>query len=120
MKNKTAIALVQKIQKDLTAKKFGCETIIENLKELRTISIEEKNPVLTKALRLAYEHLENQKAFHIGIPADETSEDESTSFNFSKKNDLESLAYFIALTLDATKPNNLLDLKEYNKAFLAY
>ena len=116
MKNKTAFTLIQKIQKELTSKKISYETIIEILKELRIISLEEKNPVLTKALRLAYEHLENNNGFYIGIPA----EDEITSFNFSKENDLESLTYFIALTKDATKVNNLLDLKEYNKAFLAY
>jgi len=120
LKNKTALALIESIQKEITVKKINYKSIIELLKELRTISLEEKNPVLTKALRLAYEHLENQNAFYIGIPADETSEDEITSFNFSKENDLESLAYFIALTQDATKENNLLDLKEYNKAFLAY
>ena len=120
MKNKTAFTLIQKIQKELTSKKISYETIIEILKELRITTLEEKNPVLTKAIRLAYEHLENNNGFYIGIPADETSEDEITSFNFSKENDLESLTYFIALTKDATKANNLLDLKEYNKAFLAY
>lgn len=120
MKNKASITLVQKIQKELTAKKISWKSIIEILKELRTISLDEKNPVLTKALRLAYEHLEKQNAFYIGIPADETSEDEITTFNFSKENDLESFAYFIALSQDASKANNALDLKEYNKAFLAY
>ena len=69
----TALALIQKIQNEVTAKKFSCTIIIELLKELRTISLEEKNPVLTKALRLAYEHLENKNAFYIGIPSDEFS-----------------------------------------------
>lgn len=120
MKNKTALALIQKIQKEVSAKKFSCTLLIELLKELRTISLEEKNPVLTKALRLAYEHLENKNAFYIGIPSDEFSDNETPSFNFSKENDLESLSYFIALTQDPSKENNLLDLKAYNEAFLAY
>ena len=40
--------------------------------------------------------------------------------NISEENNLESLNYFLTLFTDLTKKNNLLDLKEYNKAFLAF
>ena len=41
------------------------------LKKIREITLELNNPVVTKAFRLAYEHLTKNNAFYIGIPDDE-------------------------------------------------
>ena len=38
----------------------------------------------------------------------------------SEENNIESFNYFLSLFTDLSKKNNVLDLKEYNKAFLAY
>jgi hypothetical protein len=120
MENRYALKLIEKIQKDLFKNKFDVESIVADLKKIREYSLEEQNPVVTKALRLAYEHLETNKAFLIGIPEDE-SEDENAepTLIVSKENDLESFDYFMSLLSDLTKKNNLLDLKEYNLAFVA-
>lgn len=120
MKNKNALKLIEKLQKDLLLEQFNLETFVDTLKKIREYSFEDENPVLTKALRLAYEHLENNDAFLIGIPADEPIDNTEKEFNFSETNDLESLEYYLSLIADLTKKNNLLDLKEYNKAFLAF
>jgi hypothetical protein len=120
LKNKYALSLIEKIQKELLLDKFNCDTTIEYLKKLREYSFDDQNPVLTKALRLAYEHLESNGAFLIGIPMDEPMDDSEKEFNFSETNDLESFEYFISLLLDLEKKNNILDLREYNKAFLAF
>jgi len=121
MENKYAQKLLEKIQKDLIKNNFEVTSIVENFKKIREYSLEEQNPVVTKALRLAYEHLEKNNSFLIGIPDDEPLE-EGTKITsvVSKENDLESFEYFLSLLTDLTKKNNLLDLKEYNNAFIAF
>lgn len=123
MENPSAQKLINKIQLDLFKKGFEAETLIADLKKLREYSLEEQNPVLTKALRLTYEHLEANGAFLIPIPDDEPVDEETelvTDSASSNENNLESLEYLISLFSDLTKKNNLLDLREYNKAFLAF
>lgn len=123
MENPSAQKLINKIQLDLFKKGFEAETLIADLKKLREYSLEEQNPVLTKALRLTYEHLEANGAFLIPIPDDEPVDEETelvTDFESSSENNMESLEYLISLFSDLTKKNNLLDLREYNKAFLAF
>lgn len=123
MENPSAQKLINKIQLDLFKKGFEAETLIADLKKLREYSLEEQNPVLTKALRLTYEHLEANGAFLIPIPDDEPVDEETelvTDSASSNENNMESLEYLISLFSDLTKKNNLLDLREYNKAFLAF
>ncbi|MHA3789349.1 hypothetical protein ACX0HA_14155 [Flavobacterium hauense] len=123
MENPSAQKLINKIQLDLFKKGFEAETLIADLKKLREYSLEEQNPVLTKALRLTYEHLEANGAFLIPIPDDEPVDEETelvTDSESSSENNMESLEYLISLFSDLTKKNNLLDLREYNKAFLAF
>ncbi|MVO08290.1 hypothetical protein GOQ30_03810 [Flavobacterium sp. TP390] len=121
MENKYAQKLIEKIQKELLQNKFDLDSIINDLKKIREYSLEEQNPVVTKALRLAYEHLEANNAFLIGIPDDEPiHEDDQTEQNVSDENDIESFEYFLSLLHDLSKKNNLLDLREYNKAFIAF
>jgi hypothetical protein len=122
MENKQALKLIEKIQKELFKDNFEVPEIVTDLKKLREISLELNNPVLTKALRLAYEHLENNNGFYIGIPDDDPVDvkDVENQANNSEENNIESLNYFLSLLTDLDKKNNMLDLKEYNKAFLAF
>ena len=122
MENKYAQKLIEKIQKEILKNQFDVASIVADLKKIREYSLEEQNPVVTKALRLAYEHLEANNAFLIAIPDDEPIDDEADTdtTNFSDENNMESFEYFLSLIHDLTKKNNLLDLKEYNAAFLAF
>ena len=122
MENKQALKLIEKIQKELFKDNFEVSEIVADLKKLRVCCLELNNPVVTKALRLAYEHLENNNGFFIGIPDDEPvdSKDVHVEANISDENNVESFNYFISLFTDLDKKNNVLDLKEYNKAFLSY
>lgn len=122
MENKQALKLIEKIQKELLQNKFSVADSIADLKKIREITLELNNPVVTKALRLAYEHLETNNAFLIGIPDDEPVDSKETEIeaNISEENNLESFNYFLSLFTDLSKKNNVLDLKEYNKAFLAF
>jgi len=122
VENPSALKLINKIQLDLFKKGFNAEVLIADLKKLREYSLEENNPVLTKAIRLTYEHIEANGAFLIPIPDDEPIEGEElvSAETTSTDNNLESLDYLITLFSDLSHKNNVLDLKEYNKAFLAY
>lgn len=123
MENPSAQKLINKIQLDLFKKGFNAETLINDLKKLREYSLEEQNPVLTKAIRLTYEHLEANGAFLIAIPDDEPLDEETELVkgeDVTSENNIESLEYLISLFSDLSHKNNLLDLREYNKAFLAF
>lgn len=121
MQNKQAIQLIEKIQKEIFQEKLNISSAIEDLKKVREITMELNNPVLTKALRLSYEHLEENNAFLVEIPNDEPldEETETETSKYSTENNIESLNYFLSLLSDCSKKNNLLDLREYNKAFIA-
>ncbi len=122
MENKHALKLIEKIQNEIIKNNFNISEIVSDLKKLREITLELNNPVVTKALRLAYEHLENNNGFFIGIPDDEPvdSKDVQVEANISDVNNVESFNYFISLFTDLDKKNNILDIKEYNIAFLSY
>jgi type IV secretory pathway ATPase VirB11/archaellum biosynthesis ATPase len=121
MENKQALLLLEKNLKDLLKKKFSVESIVADLKKIREITLDLQNPVVTKSLRLAYEHLEIKNAFLIAIPADEPIDNDEVvnEVTFSEANNIESLTYYLSLFTDLNKKNNLLDIKEYNKAFLS-
>ncbi len=120
MQNKQAIQLVEKIQKEIRANSFESKSIVEDLKKIREISMEFNTPVLVKALRLAYEHIEENDSFLVNIPNDEPldSDDDFVESFYSTTNNLESFEYFLSLILNFSKKSNLQDLKEYNNAFL--
>ena len=123
MENPSAQKLINKIQLDLFKKGFEAETLIADLKKLREYSMEEQNPVLTKAIRLTYEHLEENGAFLIPIPDDEPldEDEENVAQNTpGTEHNPESLDYLLSLFTDLSNKNNILDLREYNKAFLAF
>jgi type IV secretory pathway ATPase VirB11/archaellum biosynthesis ATPase len=121
MENKQALLLLEKNLKDLNKKKFSVESIVTDLKKIREITLDLQNPVVTKSLRLAYKHLEIKNAFLIAIPADEPIDNDEivNEVTFSDANNIESLIYYLSLFTDLNKKNNLLDIKEYNKAFLS-
>jgi hypothetical protein len=122
MENKQALQLLEKNLKELAKNKFPVASIVADLKTVRELTLELQNPVVTKSLRLAYEHLENNDAFLIAIPADEPIDAEATAneVSFSDANNIESFQYYLSLFTDLSKKNNLLDIKEYNKAFLSF
>lgn len=122
MENPSALKLINKIQVDLFKNGFDAKRIVADLKKLREYSMEENNPVLTKALRLTYEHIEANGAFLVPIPDDEPIEEgeEVVAAEASTENNLESLEYMVSLFSDLNHKNNISDLREYNKALLAF
>ncbi len=122
MENNNAQKLIEKIQKEILKNNFVPTEIVETLKKIREYALQEQNPTVTKSLRLAYEHIEENSGFCIAIPDDEPIDEdkETTSKTNAASHSLESFDYFLSLIYDLSKKNNLLDLKEYNTAFLNY
>jgi hypothetical protein len=76
MKNNQANDLISKISKEVSKKGIQAEKLVEQLKELRELSILENDPLVTRSIRMAYEHLESNDAWEFEvIKADEEDED---------------------------------------------
>lgn len=122
MENPTAKKLIHKIQLDLFKNGFNADSLVADLKKLREYAMEEQNPVLVKAIRLAYEHIEENNAFLIAVPDDEPIEgiESSTANESTSDNNIESLEYLLNLFTDLKNKNNISDLREYNNAFQAF
>lgn len=120
MENKKAIKLIDKIQKNLDETGINTDTLIEDIKELRAYVIEAEVPLAVKVLRYTYEHIEENNAFLIPIPEDNPV-DEEHELNISTDTDpVESLKYLISLIKNLDNNMNILDLKDYKEALLAY
>ena len=118
VENSNAQKLIKQIQGEIISNGIDANTIIPELKKLREFALLEENPVVVKALRLAYEHIEKNNDFLIQIPSDEPV-DENEINEFGSTN-TESLNYLLSLMLDLENKHNILDLKDYNKLMLEF
>ena len=118
MENKKAQKLIDKILGDLDHAGIILNTLVEDLKELRTYTKAEQQPLLVKVLRLTYEHIEEYETFSIPIPDDEPIEDENGEevAVAAEHNAVESLSYLISLYKDYNNKMNVLDLQAYRDA----
>lgn len=120
MKNPKAQKLLDKIQRDLMRNGIIVNTIVDDLKELRTYAVEDENPLLAKVIRLTYEHIDTYQTFDIPIPEDEPLDENEESSTSSEVNPEESLDYLLSLMSDATIKNNEMDLREYSRDLQEY
>ncbi len=122
LENKKAIKLIDKILEDLENTGINTDTLIEDLKKLREYALEEQIPLVVKVLRFTYEHIEENNSFLIPIPDDEPVDEEDTEPVKDKEveNPVESLKYLVSLTKSVKNKTNVLDLREYRDALMAY
>lgn len=118
--------LIYKLQDDLQKKGLVAEVAIADLKTLRALMIEEKDPFLTKLLRLMYQHIEAHNGFFIPVPSDEedTEEGEEASETSSEANEVvigaESFEYLLELIADSKNRHNKSDLQDYMTSLMEY
>ncbi len=124
--------LIVKMQIDLAKKGINKAALIKGLQELRPFALEEKDPTLTKVIRLTYEHIENNGTFNIPIPADEEIADDLGDDNHEEvahlivntietdKDRVESLNYLLSLMLDRTNSSNREEMYVYRDALKEY
>ena len=113
MKHKEAQKAIDNIIAEINQKSIEPEIISEKLKNLRTYAVEEKSPVVAKALRLAYEHIEENESFIIPIPTDEPLEGEEDDVQLITGD--ESLIYLLNLIKMSFNQINLQEIREYNR-----
>lgn len=119
MKNNKAQKLLNKIQRDLMRNGIITNTLVDDLKELRKMVVEEGNPLLAKVIRLTFEHVENYQTFEIPIPDDEPVEEDGEIEN-EEISGQESLDYLLSLMADSSNKVNEIELREYVKALNTY
>lgn len=95
-------------------------TIVEDLKELRALVVEEGNPLLAKTIRLTYEHVEATNGFEVPIPDDEPLEEGEEAVVSEQPAGQESLDYLLSLMADPENKVNELELREYVNALTTY
>ncbi|MFQ3240097.1 MAG: hypothetical protein ACI9NI_002419 [Olleya marilimosa] len=125
MENKQAITVIDRILKNLDATGINTDTLIDDIKTLRTYTIEVENPLAVKVLRYTYEHIENNDSFLIPIPEDtplddEALEDETIETVETESDPVESLKYVISLIRNLDNSSNISDLKYYKKALVEF
>lgn len=108
MENKAALKLIDKILDNLDKTGINTDSLIDDIKQLRSFALEAEVPLVVKVLRLAYEHIEANGTFLIPMPDDEAEEDEVV-----ENEPVESLKYLIALTRNLNNKINIADLKAY-------
>ena len=116
MENIKAQKLLNKIQRDLMRNGIIINTVVEDLKDLRKLVVEENIPLLAKVIRLTYEHIEENEDFLIAIPEDEPLEEETEGEVAEKVTGQESLEYMLSLMADHSNKLNEDELREYVKA----
>ena len=118
MENKAALKLIDKILNDLDKTGINTDTLINDIKELRTYALEEQIPLVVKVLRLTYEHIEENNSFLIPMLVDE---DDDAEVEVETENEpVESLKYVIALIKNLNNRINISDLKEYRDLLNQY
>ena len=120
MENKKAITLIDRILKNLDATGITSDTLIDDIKELRTYAIEKEVPLAVKVLRYTYEHIEENDSFLIAIPEDSPLEEdidteEEAEVETVEIDQIESLKYVISLIRNLDNSMNILDLKYFKK-----
>lgn len=119
LQNKKAVKLLNKLIDDASKNGLITNTAIEDLKTLRPFTITEEIPLLAKATRLAYEHIDEYGTFAIPIPDEESIENEEETI--AVESDVnESFHYFLSLISNVDKKVNEDELREYVTALREY
>lgn len=117
MNNIKAQKLLNKIQRDLMRNGIITNTLVNDLKELRPLVVEEGQPLLAKVIRLTYEHVEAYDSFNIAIPGDDPVEEGEEAPVQEETTGQESLDYLLSLMADPSNRVNEIELREYVNAF---
>jgi len=112
MHNPKAIELADKILAK-AAKEFNAEWVSKNLKELREMAREEKDPAVIKILRLAYEHIDEKGDFNIGFSADEDED------GAEEEGIITDLEYLLTLVQRSEREKSKEELREMKKLLLS-
>jgi len=107
--NKKLDTIIKKVEKDgLKAK-----NIVEDLKELRGLALEEQDPLVTKVLRLSYEYINEKSSFGVQAQYEEDEEDNEYPIEIE---DNDNFLYLLNLLLRSDHKVNREEIKDYRSA----
>lgn len=110
------IAANQKIEEIISLvdkKGILAEDLIAELKKLREFALLEKDPLVTKVLRLSYEFLEENKTFDVQAQYEEDEEENEYPLEIE---DQENFLYLLNLLIKADHKINREEIKDYRSA----
>lgn len=117
--NPKALKLYKEIQKEIESNGAGTEKMVEQLMELREFFIESEDPTVTKVLRLAAEHIEENGTFQLNILSDlevtdegEEGEEKESAAPLEEFAPEDNLKYLLTLCFDAQNKYNREELFE--------
>ena len=119
LQDSRAVQLINKLISDVEQNGIITNTVVEDLMALRPYTITEELPLLAKATRLAAEHISEYETFAIGMPEEESLEEEEATIALEGE-PKDSLHYFLCLIRDIDKSSNEEELRYYVKALNEY
>lgn len=119
MNNSKYYKIIKEIKENI-AKNGISNDLVDDFKVLRKMVVDENQPLLAKALRLTYQHIENNNTFNVAIPDDEPIEDIENEDAVVEEeeviaeiNPVESLDYLLSNLLEPTNKTNIADIRAY-------
>ncbi len=113
MNNSKYYKIIKEIKKNIVENGISND-LIDDFKILRKMVVDENQPLLAKALRLTYQHIDKYNTFNVAIPDDEPLDDvevmEETKIEI---NPVESLDYLLSNLLEPTNKTNIADIRAY-------
>jgi hypothetical protein len=83
MKSSKANELIDKIIKDIEKNSVNVESLVPMLKELRDMAKTEEDPLITRSIRLVYEHLESKGGWEFQTLEDSEEVEENLTYLMS-------------------------------------
>jgi hypothetical protein len=80
MQSKEANDILAKIQKSVDKSGIDADSMIPQLQKAREYALKENDPLLTRALRLAWQHLEANGGFEISYLEEAETQEENFSY----------------------------------------
>lgn len=111
MKSEKASKKIDSILKKANKKGNTVGILIDELKELRTIALEEQDPRVTKVIRLCYEYIDEKGCFDLTVQKEEDEEGEE--YVVEAGTDLENITYLLNLVRYSENKYNREELGEF-------
>ncbi|MBM3454909.1 MAG: hypothetical protein FJX80_07155 [Bacteroidetes bacterium] len=113
MKTNTANDRLDEIISKVEKSGFKAANLISDLKSLRELALQEKDPLVVKVLRLTYEFIEENKTFDIQAQYEEDEEGNEYPIEIEAK---DNFLYLLKLLKSAEQKVNREEIKDYRNA----
>lgn len=107
--NQKLDSIIEKVNK----KGLKADKLVDDLKELRELSLREQDPLVTKVLRLTYEYIIDRDGFDVQGQFEEDEEGNEFPIEIDDK---DNLLYLLTLLKNAEHKINREEIKDYRTA----